>query len=88
LDTFEKVQQTLSTFEEIKHFHSVKIRTAGADTFIKFNIHLDPDLSLLQAHELCDKIENKLNSIIPRSEIYIHAEPQVLSHLQTEENDN
>ncbi len=86
LDTFNKVEKVLSSYPEIKHFHSIKIRTAGADTFIKFNIHLDPALNLLQVHELCDKIEKGLNSIVPRSEIYIHAEPQVLSHIQTEEN--
>ena len=83
-DTTDKVHQVLLKFEEIKHFHSVKIRTAGADTFIKFNIHLDPDMNLLQAHELFDKIENEINKLIPRCEVYIHAEPQVLSHIQTE----
>jgi len=69
-----------------KHFHSLKIRTAGANTFIKFNIHLESDLSLRQVHELCDKIEKELNTLIARSEVYIHAEPQDLYHIQTEEN--
>jgi cation diffusion facilitator family transporter len=86
-DTINIVEQTLSTFPEVKHFHSLKVRTAGADTFIKFNIHLDPDLSLREVHELCDKIEKELNSIIVRSEVYIHAEPQDLSHIKTEENE-
>jgi cation diffusion facilitator family transporter len=83
-ETVNIIQETLSTFPEVKHFHSLKVRTAGADTFIKFNIHLDPDLRLLQVHELCDNIEKKLNSLITRSEVYIHAEPQDLSHLKSE----
>jgi len=86
LDTINIVEKSLATFPEIKHFHSLKVRTAGADTFIKFNIHLDPDLSLLQAHEICDKIEKELNSLITRSEVYIHTEPQDLGHIQTENN--
>ena len=86
-DTINKVQQTLTTFPEVKHFHSLKVRTAGADTFIKFNIHLEPDLSLQQVHETCNKIEKELNNLIIRSEVYIHAEPQDISHIQTEEND-
>lgn len=86
-DTINKVQQTLTTFPEVKHFHSLKVRTAGADTFIKFNIHLEPDLSLQQVHETCNKIEKELNNVIIRSEVYIHAEPQDISHIQTEEND-
>ena len=86
--TIQKVQQVLATYPDVKHFHSLKVRTAGADTFIKFNIHLEPDSSLRQVHELCDKIEKELNTIIPRSEVYIHPEPQEKGHLQAEENES
>lgn len=86
--TIEKVEQVLSEYTEVKKIHSLKIRTAGADTFIKFNIHLEPDSSLKNVHELCDRIENDLNAIIPRSEVYIHAEPQDISHIQAETAEN
>ena len=76
MDTVAIVEQTLSNYPEVKQFHDLKVRTAGADTFIKFNIHLEPDLSLRQVHELCDQIESELGELIARSEIYIHAEPQ------------
>ena len=74
-DTIAIVEEILANYPEVKYFHDLKVRTAGADTFIKFNIHLEPDLSLRQVHELCDKIETKLGEIITRSEIYIHPEP-------------
>jgi cation diffusion facilitator family transporter len=83
-ETIEKVEQKLATFTEIKKFHSLKIRTAGADTFIKFNIHLESDSSLKNVHELCDRIEKDLIAIIPRSEVYIHAEPHDISHIKEE----
>jgi cation diffusion facilitator family transporter len=85
--TIKIVQHALTEFPEVRHYHNLKVRTAGADTFIKLNIHLDPDLSLLQVHEICDKIEKELSAIIPRSEVYIHAEPQDLSHIQTENSE-
>jgi cation diffusion facilitator family transporter len=88
MDTVMKVEQVLATFPEVKLFHSLKVRTAGADTFIKFNIHLDPYSSLMSVHKLCDKIESDLNKIIPRSDIYIHPEPQELSHITAEENND
>ena len=81
------VQNALKAYPEVMHFHSLKIRTSGADTFIKFNIHLHPDLSLAQSHEICDIIEKDLITIIPRSEVYIHIEPQDLSHIQMENNE-
>ena len=75
LDSLNIVEQTLATFSDVKSFNNLRVRTSGADTFIKFNIQLDADLSLKQVHELCDKIETELKTLISRSEIFIHAEP-------------
>ena len=78
--TIELVKERLLAHPEILHFHSIKTRTAGADTFIRFNIHLEPNLSLSQAHEICDKIEREIMELIPRSEVFIHSEPEDLGH--------
>jgi len=86
-DTVNLVKQNLAGYAEVKHFHGLKVRTSGADTFIKINLHMDPRLSLLEVHELCDKIEKDLNNLIPRSEVYLHAEPHEFSHLLNEENE-
>jgi cation diffusion facilitator family transporter len=83
-DKIPVVQQALANYPEVKQFHSLSIRTSGAVTFIKFNIHLDPDLTLRQAHEICNSIEAELQTLIPRSEVYIHTEPQDPGHIQTE----
>ncbi len=80
----EQVVEILAGFPEVKHFHSLKIRSAGAETFIKVNIHLDPGLSLHKVHRICDRIEKKIASQIPRSETYLHAEPQEEKHLRSE----
>jgi len=66
----------------------LKARTAGADTFIKFNVHFDPDLSLREVHEVCDKIESEIKKRVVRSEVYIHAEPEETNHSENEENDD
>lgn len=81
-DTIDKVHQTLATFPEVKNYSKLKVRTSGADTFIKINIHLDSHLSLLQVHEICDSIEKELNARINRSEAYIHPEPHITSDIE------
>jgi len=86
-ETIIIVEQALNSFPEVKKFHRLKIRTAGADTFIKVNIHLDPNLNLQEVHELCDKIESTVHELIPRSELYLHPEPQESNHLDTEKDD-
>ncbi len=87
LEKIQLVKETLTGFIEVKHFHSLKIRTAGADTFVKVNVHLDPELNLRQVHEICDKIEFEIGNRIERSEVNIHAEPQDIGHLQNEKTD-
>ncbi len=74
-ETIAIVEQTLANYTEVKHFHNLKVRTSGADTFIRFNIHVEPELSLRQVHQLCDDIEKELGRLIDRSEVNIHAEP-------------
>ena len=88
LDTINKIERALNTYPEVKHFHNLKVRTSGADTFIKVNIHFEPDISLRQVHELCDKIEAQLKILIVRSEVNIHAEPQDYNDIQTKEKES
>lgn len=86
-ETTKLVKETLSEFPEVKHFHSLKVRTAGADTFVKVNVHLDPEISFRQVHDICDKIEMEIERRIERSEVNIHAEPQDPFHIQSEKVD-
>lgn len=83
-NTIHLVEEKLLSMPEVKSYHDLKIRSAGANTFIKVNVHLEPDLSLMQVHEICDKIEWELNNLISRSEVYIHAEPEDENHIKTE----
>ena len=83
-ETVRQVESILAEFPEIKKFHSLKIRTAGADTFVKVNIHLDPKLSLHKVHEICDRIEKTIALRIPRCETFLHAEPQEIGHIRAE----
>lgn len=80
------IHDILESYPEVKKYHGLKARTAGADTFIKFNVHFDPDLSLREVHEVCDKIEAKIQSCVERSEVYIHAEPEDACHTENEAN--
>jgi cation diffusion facilitator family transporter len=82
------VHEVLKEFPEVLKYHGLKARTAGADTFIKFNVHFNPDLSLREVHEVCDKIEKEIKSQVVRSEVYIHAEPEEKSHIESETPDD
>ena len=82
--SYEYITDILNNHPEIKKFHNLKLRTAGADTFVSFNIHLDPSMSFTEVHAFCDHLEKDIQHKIPRCEAYIHAEPQNPEHLSTE----
>jgi len=88
INTTKIVHEILKRYPEVLKYHGLKARTAGADTFIKFNVHFEPDLSLREVHEVCDNIEKEIKSHVVRSEVYIHAEPEEISHLENEVDDN
>jgi len=81
----KQVETILGEFPEVKHFHSLKVRSAGAETFIKVNIHLNPSLRLLEVHQICDHIEKEIERRIPKSETYLHAEPQTREHVLSDD---
>lgn len=82
--TVQIVTNILLNYPEIIQYHGLKARTAGADTFIKVNIHFQPTLSLMEVHKVCDKIEQSIQAAVPRCEVYIHPEPEEKTHLNSE----
>lgn len=73
--TKDIITNILDKHDDIKLYHDLKIRTAGADTFVKFDLHVNSLLSFKEAHSLCDRIEDDIKKEIKRCEIYIHIEP-------------
>ena len=82
--SYERVTEILNNHPEIKEYHNLKLRTAGADTFVSFNIHLEPTMSFTDIHSFCDHLEKDIEQKIPRCEVSIHAEPQDFEHINSE----
>ena len=73
--TLDKIECVLNTFSDIDEFRNLKVRTAGADTFVSVIVNLNPHLSFKQAHEICDKVEIEICKVIDRCDVFVHVEP-------------
>lgn len=73
--SLDKIIATLNQMDGLKHYHDIRIRTSGAETFIYLNIHLDKNMTVQQAHDITDEIEAKIQEVIPRSTVHVHQEP-------------
>ncbi|MGJ4884494.1 MULTISPECIES: cation diffusion facilitator family transporter [unclassified Bradyrhizobium] len=56
--------------------HDVRTRHAGKLTFIEFHLVVPGEMSVNQAHEICDRIEAALREDDEHSWITIHVEPE------------
>jgi cation diffusion facilitator family transporter len=74
-ETVVKVEDILKSMPAIDTFHSIKVRIAGADTFVNVVVTLNPQLNLVQAHDICDLIEKEVSHVIDRCNVIVHVEP-------------
>jgi cation diffusion facilitator family transporter len=74
-DKVNKIESILKTLPEIDKFHTLKVRTAGADTFVSVIVTLNPQLSFSHAHEICDKVESEICLVVDRCDVFVHVEP-------------
>ena len=56
--------------------HDLKTRIAGRMTFIEFHLVVEANMSVGDAHVICDRIENALMEQIPDASVVIHVEPE------------
>ncbi len=56
--------------------HDLRVRQAGAATFVDFHLVVPGDISVNDAHDVCDRIEEAIEDAIPGSEVTIHVEPE------------
>jgi ferrous-iron efflux pump FieF len=66
----------------VKGMHDMRTRSSGAARFIQFHLELDSDISLVDAHEICDAVELEVRNQFPGAEVLIHADPFGLEEIR------
>lgn len=70
--------EVVARHPELKGLHDLRTRTAGNRDFVQFHVSVNPDMSVREAHDVMDEIEDKLLSEFPGIEILIHPDPEGL----------
>jgi len=77
LPASEIAQITMIIQQHCRHkmtFHNLRTRKAGNYRYIDFHLNLDPELTVGEAHDICDQIESDIKNKIVNAEITIHVE--------------
>lgn len=74
-NVMEPLQKILDETDGVLYYHDLKIRASGAEVFVELTIHVDAGLSIGEAHEISNQLEQKFRNTLGRSHIHIHTEP-------------
>jgi cation diffusion facilitator family transporter len=56
-------------------FHDVKTRRSGTRVFAEFHLSVDPSLTVREAHDFTDHLEDEIRNEMPEVSLTIHVEP-------------
>jgi cation diffusion facilitator family transporter len=72
----EQIQALLAEhYPQFVSYHSLRLRKAGSERHIDLHLVMPSHLSVAEAHELCDHLEDDLRKVLPSVQVLIHVEP-------------
>jgi len=72
----EQLVEKLATVESVKEVHDIVTVYARGKLYVTLHAYVDPKLSVEEAHEIADKIENRIHAGIKQLEnVTVHVEP-------------
>lgn len=71
----DKIVQVISRMKGIKDCHAVRIRPSGGSWFVDLHVTMDGNRTLNEAHALTEKVEKKVQELLPGSDVTVHVEP-------------
>jgi len=71
----ERVKTEVESLEGVHDCHAVRIRHSGPRYFVDLHVLLDGTQSLQAAHDLTERIEQKVRTLLPEADVTVHPEP-------------
>ncbi len=61
---------------KVRDVHDMRTRSAGPNSFVQLHLAMDRDISLLEAHEIADRVMYEVEAEFPSTEVLIHQDPE------------
>lgn len=71
----EKIKNLVKKVDGVMSIKRIRVRPAGITIFIDITITVGSNLSIGKAHEISDKVEDKIRLSFPEADITVHIEP-------------
>lgn len=72
----QAIKSVLNRYEsDCIHFHALRTRASGSRQFVAVHVLVPDDWTVRKGHDLLEKIESDLRSVLPAGHIFTHLEP-------------
>jgi ferrous-iron efflux pump FieF len=68
--------EVVARHAECSHLHDLRTRTSGMHDFVQFHVGLPPEMTVREAHDVVERVENDLREAFPGVEVLIHIDPE------------
>ena len=74
-DIRKKVINIINKCDGVKGFHDLRSRDLGGAYMFEIHLELDGNLSLFEAHNFSEHVEEKIKQEFPNAQVVIHQDP-------------
>lgn len=71
----DALMQVLQDDAYVLGFHRLRSRRSGFDRFVEVDIFVNPELDVLEAHEIASQLELRISRVLPNLTATLHIEP-------------
>jgi len=76
-DTQERIRSVIAANGDgALQVHDIRTRHAGRVTFIEFHLVVPSTMTVLESHQICDRLEHAIEADLDGAEVIIHVEPE------------
>jgi len=76
--TARQIKNIINQNHAVKQWHKLRTRKVGRQIFLDLHILVNPKLNVTEAHQISEKLENDIQTKIPRPvNIIVHIEPDI-----------
>lgn len=69
------VRKVLDEDPNVLGYHKLRTRHSGVARFVDAHVMMDDNLTLQQAHDLTEDVEQRVRDLLPNTEVTLHTEP-------------
>jgi cation diffusion facilitator family transporter len=71
----DAVRAVLDHEPRVLGYHKLRTRKSGSARYVDAHVLMDDNMSLLEAHDLTEELEDRIRDQLPNTEITLHTEP-------------